>query len=103
MWLLCGSYVTLMFLLTKLDEALILNGIITDFAPTLHRLWYGGETKEERTTIEETPYLIYYNTKSTKKQRCANKFKSHSGSCVKMRRNDIIKRKRGGDGGDDSI
>ena len=66
MWLLCGSYVTLMFLLTKLDEALILNGIITDFAPTLHRLWYGGETKEERTTIEETPYLIYYNTKSTK-------------------------------------
>ena len=103
MWLLCSSYVTLMFLLTKLDEALILNGIITDFAPTLHRLWYGGETKEERTTIEETPYLIYHNTKSTKKLRCANKYNSHSGSCVKMRRNDIIKRKRGGDGGDDSI
>ena len=66
MWLLCSSYVTLMFLLTKLDEALILNGIITDFAPTLHRLWYGGETKEERTTIEETPYLICHNTKVQK-------------------------------------
>ena len=83
-------------------------------SPTLHRLCtdFGTEeerrrneprSKDERTPIEETPYLIYYNTKSTKKQRCANKYNSHSGSCVKMRRNDIIKRKRGGDGGDDSI
>ena len=50
-------------------------------------------------------HLISFTTilKVQKKQRCANKYNSHSGSCVKMRRNDIIKRKRGGDGGDDSI
>ena len=31
-----------MILRTKLDVAPLSNGIITDFAPTLHRLWYGG-------------------------------------------------------------
>ena len=41
----CTSYVSLLFLRTKLDDPPIPNGIITDFAPTLHRLWYGGRTK----------------------------------------------------------
>ena len=36
------SYVPPLFLPTKLDEAPIPNGIITDFAPSLHRLWLGG-------------------------------------------------------------
>ena len=32
----------------KLGEPPFYNGIFTDFAPTLHRLWYGGSTEEER-------------------------------------------------------
>ena len=43
-----ASYLPPLFLRTKLAEAPIQNGIFTDFAPTLHRLWYGGRTKEER-------------------------------------------------------
>ena len=38
-----------MFLPTKLDEGPIQNRFFTDFPPTLHRLWYGGRAKEERT------------------------------------------------------
>ena len=64
MWLLCSSYVTLMFLLTKLDEALILNGIITDFAPTLVRRKNGGETNQERRMNEHLSkkHLISFTT-----------------------------------------
>ena len=40
------SYVPPLFLLTKLDEALIPNGIITDFAPTLVRRIIGGTRAE---------------------------------------------------------
>ena len=34
-------------LLSKLAEAPIINRTFTDFAPTLHRLWYGGRAKDE--------------------------------------------------------
>ena len=40
-----ASYVSPLFLRTKLDESPIPNGIITDFAPTLHRVWLGGAAK----------------------------------------------------------
>ena len=33
---------------TKLDANPILHRGFTDFAPTLHRLWYGGRTKAQR-------------------------------------------------------
>ena len=36
------------FLPTKLDAPPLLHRICTDFAPTLHRLWYGGRAKVER-------------------------------------------------------
>ena len=68
-------------------------------------------TKEERTMSEgvSKKYPIFASPLILQVQsyekivRYASKNKSLSGSCVKMRRNDIIKRKRGGDGGDDSI
>jgi hypothetical protein len=47
-----ASYLPPLFLRTKLAEAPIQNGIFTDFAPTLHRLWYGGTTDLQRTWNE---------------------------------------------------
>ena len=48
MFFLSSSVIPPLFLRTKLDEALIPNGIFTDFAPTLHRLWYGGRAELRR-------------------------------------------------------
>ena len=36
-----------LFLVSKLAEAPMINRTFTDFAPTLHRLWYGGRAKDE--------------------------------------------------------
>ena len=43
-----NSNVTPICLRTKLDAPPLLHRLCTDFAPTLHRLWYGGRAKEER-------------------------------------------------------
>ena len=48
----CSSAIPPLFLRTKLGEALIPNGIFTDFAPTLHRLWYGGRAELRRNYSE---------------------------------------------------
>ena len=38
-------------LLSKLAEDPMINRTFTDFAPTLHRLWYGGRAKVQRTYV----------------------------------------------------
>ncbi len=46
MWGRGNSNLPPLCLRTKLDDPPLLDSIFTDFAPTLHRLWYGG-TREE--------------------------------------------------------
>ena len=42
------SHLPLFILHTKLGEAPLYNRPFTEFAPSLHRLWYGGRTKDHR-------------------------------------------------------
>ena len=51
------------FLRTKLGATPIEKRSSTDFAPSLHRLWYGGRAKEERKksgrkTLPKTEWLV---------------------------------------------
>ena len=48
LWFRYKSVAPPLFLRTKVDAAPIEKRSSTDFAPTLHRLWYGGRAKEER-------------------------------------------------------
>ena len=52
LFFLCSSAIPPLFLRTKLGETPIRNGIITDFAPSLHRLWYGGRAELQRNYSE---------------------------------------------------
>ena len=47
----CSPFFTLIFRFSSVPNSMILRSF-TDFAPTLHRLWYGGRAKEQRTYIE---------------------------------------------------
>ena len=49
-------------LLSKLAEAPMINRTFTDFAPTLHRLWYGGRAKDEGRKMRGVSWAKDINT-----------------------------------------
>ena len=52
----------LLFLLCKLAEDPIMNRTFTDFAPTLHRLWYGGRAEDEGRKMRGVSWAKDINT-----------------------------------------
>ena len=49
----CSPFFTLIFRSSSVPNSMLLRSF-TDFAPTLHRLWYGGRAKDQRTCIGGT-------------------------------------------------
>ncbi len=49
----CSPFFTLIFRSSSVPNSMFLRSF-TDFAPTLHRLWYGGRAKDQRIYIGGT-------------------------------------------------
>ena len=70
------SHANPLFLRTKLDDPSLYNRLSTEFAPTLHRLWYGGTTEDHRRhnlsktkarVIRKTPQKLRKSRQNTEK------------------------------------